>query len=157
MYCDKHGPLAALKGSRCVEVIMNTGKKYNTKQKESILECIKENAEEYITIQKIYDELMKKGQKVGLTTIYRNLDKLEAEKEIVAINIEGYNGTCYKYLIDKKDNILFYIKCEQCGNLIHIQCPELSGLYEHLEEEHHIQINPVKTMFYGRCESCLIE
>lgn len=132
---------------------MNTGKKYNTKQKESILECIKENSEEYMTIQKLYDELKKKSQKVGLTTIYRNLDKLEAENEIVAINIAGYNGTCYKYLSDKK---VFYIKCEECGNLVPIQCPELSSLYVHLQEEHHIQINPVKTMFYGRCESCLI-
>ncbi len=132
---------------------MNTGKKYNTKQKESILECIKENSEEYMTIQKLYEELLKKGQKVGLTTIYRNLEKLEAEKEIVAINIEGYNGTCYKYRSDKK---VFYIKCEECGNLIPIQCSELLSLYVHLKEEHHIQINPVKTMFYGRCGSCLI-
>lgn len=132
---------------------MNTGKKYNTKQKESILECIKENSEEYMTIQELYDELIKKGQKVGLTTIYRNLDKLEVENEIVAINIEGYNGTCYKYLSDNK---VFYIKCEECGKLVPIQCPELSSLYVHLQEEHHIQINPIKTMFYGRCESCLI-
>ena len=33
-------------------------------------------------------------------------------------------------------------------------CAELSHLYTHLSRQHHIFINPGKTMFYGTCEQC---
>lgn len=135
---------------------MNTGKKYQTKQKQVILQCMKDYAESYITIPQLEELLKEKGQRVGLTTIYRNLDKLEAEHKLIKVNIEGYHGACYKYL-PEEDGSLFYLKCEDCGNVVNIECPELEHLYSHVVEEHHVKINPVKTMFYGKCEACTDE
>ena len=132
---------------------MNTGKKYQTKQKELILQCMKEHADSYITIPQLEQLLKDKEQKVGLTTIYRNLDRLECERRLTKVSIEGYHGACYKYLPEDEAS-LFYLKCEGCGTVANIQCPELEHLYSHVVEEHHIKINPVKTMFYGKCESC---
>lgn len=132
---------------------MNTGKRYKTKQKESILQCIKENVDSYVTIQQIAGYLEVKGKKVGLTTIYRNLEKLELEEKIAKVHIEGKRGSCYRYL-EQQENPGFYMKCEKCGDLVDVQCPELEHLYHHISEEHHIFINPGKTMFYGRCEQC---
>ena len=134
---------------------MNTGKKYKTKQKASILQCIIDHADSYVTIQQISDYLDKSGERIGLTTIYRNLDKLVDEEEIAKVNIDGISGTCYRYLPQKQKSVLFYLKCEECGKLIRIDCPELSKLYEHISEKHNILINPGKTMFYGKCEECL--
>ncbi|MGL5437941.1 MAG: Fur family transcriptional regulator [Lachnospiraceae bacterium] len=133
---------------------MNTGKRYHTKQKEMILQCLQEHAVTYVTINQIFEFLEKKEQKVGLTTIYRNLDKLEVEKRLTRVNIEGVQGTCYKYLPEDENN-LFYLKCEACGGMVNIKCPELEYLYSHVVEEHRVRINPVKTMFYGTCESCI--
>ena len=133
---------------------MNTGKKYRTRQKEQILSCIRMNADNYITILELSEKLEDNGDKVGLTTIYRNLEKLEQEGEIARVSIEGVSGTCYRYL-QKKDGVLFYLKCEKCGKLVNIDCPELEHLYQHLSADHHIVINPGKTMFYGICEKCI--
>ena len=132
---------------------MNTGKVYKTKQRECILECIRKKADAYITIQQLSEELEKQNQKVGLTTIYRTLDKLEQEKAIARINIDGVGGTCYRYL-PQEDDIFFSLKCENCGKVVNIDCAELSHLYTHLSRQHHIFINPGKTMFYGTCEQC---
>lgn len=134
---------------------MNTGKKYKTKQRECILECIGNYADSYVTIQQISDCLNQSGAKVSLTTIYRNLDQLVESGQIAKVNIDGIAGNCYKYLYQKKEQVLFYLKCEECGRVVHIDCPELAHLYSHLSEEHHIQINPCKTMFYGLCEQCI--
>ncbi len=134
---------------------MNTGKKYKTKQKEVITECIRENNNAYITIKELSHELEERGSKVGLTTIYRNLDKLEQEGIIGKVSIEGISGTCYCYLPQKEQSIMFYLKCERCGKLVNIDCPELAHLYGHLSKEHRIYINPGKTMFYGICEGCM--
>ena len=126
----------------------------NIKQKDCVLQCIKDNAEEYITIQQLANKLKSRSEKVGLTIIYRNLDKLEVEREIVKVNIEGITGCCYRYLPHKKDNVLFYLKCEKYGELVDIECPELGLLYHHVSEEYHVEINHGKTMFYGLCENC---
>ncbi len=132
---------------------MNTGKVYKTKQRECILECIRKQADAYITIQQLSEALEQQNQKVGLTTIYRTLDKLEQEKAITKISIDGVGGTCYRYL-PREDDIFFSLKCERCGKVVNIDCAELSHLYSHLSRQHHICINPGKTMFYGVCETC---
>lgn len=134
---------------------MNTGKKYKTKQREVILQCIREHKDAYVTIQQILSYLTANHIKVGLTTIYRNLERLEQEKEITKVSIDGMSGTCYRYLPQKSKSILFYLKCQLCGNIVNIQCPELEHLYQHVSEEHHIVIDPGKTMFYGKCEQCM--
>lgn len=133
---------------------MNTGKTYKTKQRECILECIRRKAEAYITIQQLSEELEKQDQKVGLTTIYRTLDRLEQEKAIAKISIDGVGATCYRYL-PQDDEIFFSMKCENCGELINVDCAELAQLYRHLSHHHGIFINPGKTMFYGTCEACV--
>lgn len=132
---------------------MNTGKTYKTRQRECILECIRKKADAYITIHQIAAELEQQQQKVGLTTIYRTLDKLEQEKAIAKISIDGVGATCYRYL-PQEDDIFFSMKCERCGNVINVDCAELSQLYRHLSHKHHIFINPGKTMFYGTCDLC---
>ena len=133
---------------------MNSGKKYHTKQREQILECIREDSENYITIHDLSELLAERGVKVGLTTIYRTLDELEKSGQIAKVSIDGINGTCYKYLAVDSDEVLFYLKCEKCGKLVQIDCPELAGLYKHLSDEHHVSIDAGKTMFYGICGRC---
>ena len=80
---------------------MNTGKTYKTRQRECILECIRKKADAYITIQQLSEELEKQNRKVGLTTIYRTLDRLEAEKAIARVSIDGVAAACYRYLPKK--------------------------------------------------------
>ena len=133
---------------------MNTRKTYKTKQRECVLDCIRRKADAYITIQQLSDELERRGEKVGLTTIYRTLDRLEQEKAIAKVSIDGVGATCYRYLPQKGD-IFFSLKCECCGKVVNIDCAELSHLYSHLSQAHNIVINPGKTMFYGTCESCI--
>jgi len=132
---------------------MNTGKKYHTRQKELILECMKEQAGTYLTIHEVEELIKAKEQKIGQTTIYRNLDKLAEERKLIKASIEGYSGNCYRYIPEEERN-LFSLKCEDCGSVVNIKCPELAHLCSHVVEEHHIKINPVKTMFYGKCEEC---
>jgi Fur family ferric uptake transcriptional regulator len=132
---------------------MNKGKVYKTRQREYILECIRKKADAYITIQQLSEELEKLDQKVGLTTIYRTLNKLEQENAIAKVSIDGEGGACYRYL-PQEDNIFFSLKCEGCGRVVSIDCAELSHLYAHLSREHQIYIDPGKTMFYGVCAQC---
>jgi Fur family ferric uptake transcriptional regulator len=33
----------------------------------------------------------------------------------------------------------------------------MKELYSHVLEEHHFNVNPHRTMFYGVCEKCLVK
>ena len=133
---------------------MTTSKQYRTKQKELILECIRTHQGSFITIKDLAGALEQQGAKVGTATIYRNLDRLEEEGIIARSTIEGIDGVCYRYLPDAPEGVYFFLKCESCGDLSPIDCHELQKLYEHVIEQHHVRINPVKTVLYGLCEEC---
>lgn len=133
---------------------MNAGKQYKTKQREAILNFVKQQKDHYVTVLQVADYLEVNQIKVGLTTIYRTMDKLVEESVLARVSIEGMNGTCYRYLPQSVTSVFFSMKCEECGKVVNIQCLELEKLYEHLLAEHCVEINPGKTMFYGICNQC---
>ncbi|MDY2960350.1 MAG: transcriptional repressor [Hornefia sp.] len=133
---------------------MNNGKHYNTRQRETVFQCIKAQKGEYVTIKQIARYLEGENIKVGLTTIYRTIDKLISEGKIASVSIEGIKGKCYRYIAENDESDSFPLKCEECGRVVKIQCPELEHLYEHLREEHKVQIASEKIMFYGICDKC---
>lgn len=133
---------------------MNNAKQYNTKQRELILRCVKENGDRYVTIRQMAEYLEDSGIKVGLTTIYRTVGKLLREGRIAGVSIDGVSGKCYRYLVRDELSDFFPMKCEECGRVIKIHCSELEKLYDHLKEEHKIEIDSKKVMFYGTCDRC---
>lgn len=134
---------------------MSSPRQYKTKQKELILDCIRLHQGSFITIKDVTEALRARHEKVGTATIYRNLDRLEEEGIITRCVIEDIDGVCYRYLQNSPENVYFFLKCEQCGDLSPIDCGELQHLYEHVIEHHHVRINPAKTVLYGLCEKCL--
>lgn len=122
---------------------------YNTKQKDLILELIKKQKGEF-TIKDIYDSLK---AKTGLTTIYRLVDKLTSEGYLN--KYIGANNTTYYQYLEKCECINhFYLKCEKCGNLIHIDCDCIEELTSHIYEKHKFRLNKSKIIIDGICEKC---
>ena len=122
---------------------------YNTKQKDLILNVLKNKKKEF-TVKDIYDEL---DNKVGLTTIYRLVDKLVLEGRInksISNNI-----TYYQYLEDCNEENHFYLKCDNCGRLVHIDCDCIVELSEHIFKEHNFKPNKNKIIISGICKECL--
>ena len=52
---------------------------YATRQRSLVLECLKAHAGQYLSVADIAADLTKKGSPVGVTTIYRALEKLASE------------------------------------------------------------------------------
>ena len=77
---------------------------YHTKQKDKILNIIKIKRNEF-TIKEIYQELYKE---VGLTTIYRYIEKL-VNDGIVNKSIGKDNITYYQYLEECHEENHFYL------------------------------------------------
>ena len=118
---------------------------YNTKQKDIILEVIKNKKTDF-TIKDIMNEV---EDKIGLTTIYRLVDKL-LEDGVISKDNKGnyqYLGRC-----DKHNH--FYIKCDKCGKLEHVDCDCITELWNHIYKEHKYTPTKEQVVINGICDKC---
>lgn len=123
---------------------------YKTKQKDKILAIIKKQKQEF-TIKDIYDSIK---DEVGLTTVYRLVDKLVEEKRINK-TIDSNNITYYQYLEECSEENHFYLKCNKCGNLIHIDCDCIEELTNHIYKDHKFKPNKENIIINGLCKKCI--
>jgi len=120
--------------------------KYKTKQQSAIKECLEMHKDGYVTVMDIENFLKENDCSVGLTTIYRHLEKMEKDGIVTKFSVEGQPGACFQY-IEQGEN-------QECGEVTKMECHHLAELYSHVNADHHFSINPKKTIFYGKCEKC---
>lgn len=125
---------------------------YNTRQQKAVLNCLENCCESCVSACDLMELLRGEGYTVGLTTIYRQLERLESQGLIHRINTD--EGSYYQYCDHPEQGDCFLLKCEKCGRIEHLDCSYLKPLYDHLSQEHHFTINSHKTLFYGLCEVC---
>ena len=123
---------------------------YNTKQKDTILNIIKEKKKSF-TVKDIYEELDKK---IGLTTIYRLVDKLVIENRLIKA-IGKDNMAYYQYLEECNNDNHFYLKCDNCGNMIHIDCSCINDLTNHIAIKHRFNLSHDHIIINGTCSKCI--
>lgn len=134
---------------------MSDSRTYHTKQEQGILDILEKMEKKYVTAGDVLNALKEEGMKVGLTTVYRRLDRLVKEGVVQKIVLDGNSGACYQYIGGKEEKGHFLLKCEDCGAIQDMDCGHMDELYSHVLEEHHFNVNPHRTMFYGICEKCL--
>ena len=110
---------------------------YKTKQKEILLECLTENKNVHLTAADISQRLRDKGQSMGMSTVYRQLDKLVATGFVRKYIIDENSSACYQY-VDRSGECCehFHLKCNCCGKLIHTDC----SLMKKIAEQIYLQI-----------------
>ncbi|MDR2649336.1 MAG: transcriptional repressor [Clostridiales bacterium] len=126
---------------------------YNTKQGEAILTYIASHGGTDITVEQIATHFNEEGVSIGLTTIYRHLDKLEKRGRIRKLVIDGIPSACYRYIEESRSDGL-NIKCDCCGKLYNLECGEADEFERHILNSHRFRVDLVKTIFYGSCEDC---
>lgn len=122
---------------------------YNTKQKDIIFNIIKMQRQEF-TIKDIYHQV---ENKTGLTTIYRLVDKLVEDGRLRKY-IGKDNVMYYQYLEECNEENHFYLKCNRCGMMIHIDCDCIDDLSKHIFKKHKFQLSRKQIIINGVCEKC---
>ena len=127
-------------------------KNYNTKQKTVIEEIIEIMADKHFTAEDILNEAKVQGKNIGLTTVYRHLDKMVAGGTLRKYIAEAGESACYQKAKNCGEH--FHLKCTSCGKLFHLSCQKLNVLSQHIDNEHEFLIDAGKTVFYGLCKEC---
>ena len=125
---------------------------YNTKSKEIINEAIKDYPNGFI-IKDLKEDLDKKELNIGLTTIYRALDRLVSDGIVTKFYDEN-NVTHYKYVKDCPSETHFYLKCQKCEKIYHVDCGCIDDLSIHILKQHKFKIDTKNIILEGLCNNC---
>lgn len=97
--------------------------------------------------------LVERGETIGLTTVYRRLERMEERGEVR--RIAGVGGSfCYQYVADGDCSDHYHLYCTVCGRTEHLSCGEIDLLCSHIARDHAFSIDPTRTVLYGRCANC---
>ncbi|MGI6579424.1 MAG: Fur family transcriptional regulator [Saccharofermentanales bacterium] len=130
---------------------------YKTQQKTELMSYLESMKGKHVTVNQIIEYFSEIGVQIGVTTIYRQLNKLVDSGHVKKYFIDEISGSCFEFVDHNCENPVqdhFHLKCENCDQLIHFQCKEVTELQKHVKAEHGFIIDPVRTVFYGICEKC---
>lgn len=127
--------------------------RYRTKQQECILECLRQQQEEFCSVEKFMDYLQAAGMSVSQTTVYRALDRLTEEGLVAKIPSVNGSRAQYRY-IGEEETLHGKLVCLKCGRTIPLTCSRLVSFTKHIGEEHQFVIDHHRTVLYGYCSSC---
>ncbi|MBR6107363.1 MAG: transcriptional repressor [Oscillospiraceae bacterium] len=131
---------------------------YQTKQKAQVLAYLEAHAERHVTAAELLHALTAQGTPVGAATVYRQLERLEAQGLVRRYTLDDRGSACWQYGgAEAKAGTChshFHLKCTCCGTLIHLDCGHLAGITEHVKQDHGFTIDPARTTFYGLCNAC---
>jgi Fur family ferric uptake transcriptional regulator len=110
------------------------------------------NAERPLSPQELYQSLLKKKRRIGLTSIYRSLDLFESLGMVFKI----INGSNVKYKLCELENHHHHIVCKTCGNVVELDFCNISDWSNKVMESTGYQVTDHQLNFYGYCKNCKI-
>ncbi len=108
------------------------------------------NASSPLSPLEIYQNLLKKKKKVGLTSIYRSLELFESLGFVFKI----INGSNVKYKLCELENHHHHIVCKACGNVVELNFCNISDWSKKVSESTGFQVVDHQLNFYGFCKAC---
>ena len=131
--------------------LMSNRENYNTKQKELINNYIK-NMNDLFSSKEIYEKMKNDNLNIGLTTIYRHLEDLEKNNVLKKIYKNGIAK--YQYLESCECDNHFYLKCDKCGAIAHIDCDCINDCTNHVLNNHSFKVKNDNIIITGLCNKC---
>ncbi len=128
---------------------------YKTKYRDWMQQFFAEHADEKVRARDIYEKMTADGLAVNLTTVYRNLDRLEKENILQGHKSCGDDEKFYQYLQPKLDcGSHLHLLCSRCGRIIHLNCRFMDEISDHLMRDHGFQLDCRQSMLVGLCAEC---
>ena len=126
--------------------------KYNTLNRNYFLQTVQTFRQSF-TAKDVADKLKDNENPMGTSTIYRFLDEFTSDGTLRKALGED-NTARYFYFKPCENENHFYLECEKCHSLIHLDCKHLRGFSKHLTKKHSFQISNCSLIIAGICADC---
>ncbi len=122
-----------------------------SKQREIIYKVLK-NDTSHPNVDSIYMNVKKVIPDISLGTVYRNLNLLADQKEILRLDIG--DGVVH---FDARISPHYHLICDECGEIKDLFLDEslISTFIDKVQGECDEQIHNADIIFHGTCQNCL--
>ena len=128
---------------------------YKTKVRTLIINYLKSNSDRRFTAREIYDSIKDQAGSLNQTTIYRNMDRLCEEGELVRYKEPNRNAWYYQYSDEHKHcNRHMHAQCSTCGKIFHLEKPFVDEFTDRIRTMYGLDVSPSDTIIIGQCEVC---
>ena len=129
---------------------------YQTKQKDSILQCLKEHSERAYSMDELVSMMERAGVNVGKTTVYRHVQRLVDNGQVRKFVEPDGKCATFQYMEQHThccDHL--HLKCVGCGKFIHLDCELMDSVNAHILSHHGFRVDNAKSLLFGLCEDCM--
>jgi Fe2+ or Zn2+ uptake regulation protein len=124
------------------------GKQRHTKQLDVIWDAVKD-ATSHPTADQIYHKVRNEIPNISLGTVYRNLQKLVAQKRLQIVKLG--RSQHFDPLVDRHDHFI----CEGCGRVYDIFVEFTEEIFSPSLSAEGFEITSHQLSLYGKCKDCL--
>ncbi|MGH2734501.1 MAG: Fur family transcriptional regulator [Actinomycetota bacterium] len=121
-----------------------------TRQRAAIARALEE-AGGFRSAQSLYDEMRGRGDKVGLTTVYRNLQALADSGEVDVLRAADGEAI---YRRCSTDDHHHHLVCTSCGTSVEIESEAVEAWAEHAAQRHGFTRVEHTAEVFGLCSGC---
>ena len=101
------------------------------------------------TAEEVLQEVRRTLPRVGLATIYRNLEVLR-EQGFVRIVMDGRDRRRYDAVVERH----YHVRCVQCGRVEDVDLNEREWIEGEAAKAHGFEITDHELVFLGICDDC---
>jgi len=108
------------------------------------------NTNSFLSPQELYQGLLRKRRKIGLTSIYRALDLFES----LGMAFKIIDGSSVKYRLCEIKDHHHHVVCKACGHVVELSFCDISDWSKKVTESTGYQVIDHQLNFYGFCKTC---
>ena len=120
-----------------------------TRQRAAVQDVLAE-LHEFRTAQQIHDELRRRGDSIGLTTVYRTLQALAESDELDALRTAD-GETAYRRCSQGHHH---HLVCRSCGRTVEVSGPAVERWASAVADEHGFRDVSHDLEIFGTCGAC---
>ena len=125
---------------------------YKTKTRQVIMDFMVKNPDRIFKASDIAQDL----PSVSLSTIYRNLARLEKSGIVQIVGAEENKELQYRYTGPSKCQAKMHLVCKECGKFFHLEGPALKMLQLSVQRVSGFELDQQQSVLLGRCAGCSI-
>lgn len=127
-----------------------TGAVRATRQRAAI-SALLENLEDFRSAQDLHDELRRRGEGIGLTTVYRTLQQMAATGAVDTLRTDT-GESVYRLCSEHHHH---HLVCRACGSTVEIQGGQVEAWAAQVAREHGFSDVSHTIEIFGICSSCV--
>lgn len=123
-----------------------------TRQRTAIGELLA-RTDQFRTAAQIHDDLRHGGENIGLTTVYRTLQRMSLTEQLDSIQTNDGETAYRRCSVGHHHHLV----CRACGRTVEVEGPAIETWTEQVAGEHGFREVQHQLEIFGVCETCSAE